>query len=277
MVRMLKKSDTKRILEICEGSAKKLLHNINDIISQNSGRFLVYEESGLVVGFGFVQPFSNGIRCDVCVVVSESFRRRGYGRILYNSLISSIIKAKLQSFECTLMYDDPPSLSFAQNMGFSRVSDIYDMTYCDEFLPTQQLSFVPYEDKFYDTYYALLGASFFSLRKSLDIQPHILTPDGDREAMFEGGQTYLSLNSDMELVAAVSIHDNLIDNLAVLPKYQGLGYGRQLAIFATNKALLSPLGFAWLSVLSDNTAAVELYRSLGYSISGTKTLMRKHI
>ena len=76
-----------------------------------------------------------------------------------------------------------------------------------------------------------------------------------------GKQVYM-LPDDIP-VGIVSVSDNLIENLYVLPDRQRRGYGSRLLTFAVGKCHGSPM----LTVLSNNTA-IEIYRKFGFKETG---------
>jgi ribosomal protein S18 acetylase RimI-like enzyme len=55
-----------------------------------------------------------------------------------------------------------------------------------------------------------------------------------------------------------------IQNLGVVPAYRGRGLGRALLLQALHGFLLAGLGRALLEVTAQNTAAIRLYRRLGF-------------
>lgn len=276
MIRRYKESDLPQVKKIAHDNAKDTLLNIEEIIDSNTGRVLVEDRGGLC-GFAFFQPFHYGKRLDLCIVVDAKMRNQGIGSGLYSQLIKEIDKKySPESYEVRIAKDDLPGEKFAKKYGFLPWFDYDIMTYNEELLPTPLTVFEPYEDQYYDSYYELLGQAFYDLRKGIDARPHKLMPNGDREAMFQS-ETYLAVNTQNQPIGAVTINGNHIDDLAVLPEAQGLGFGRQLAIFATNKALLSPDGFAVLDVLSCNEKAQELYKSLGYKKQKSISVLRRNL
>lgn len=65
-------------------------------------------------------------------------------------------------------------------------------------------------------------------------------------------------------VGIVSIKDNLIENLYVLPEEQGKGYGTKLLLFAISKCK----GEAVLWILDNNVRAYNLYSKHGFIKTG---------
>lgn len=61
--------------------------------------------------------------------------------------------------------------------------------------------------------------------------------DTNIETDIANGIVYLYQNNDGQVVGTVSIKENDICRLFVLPEYQGKGYGRELLAFAENKII----------------------------------------
>jgi len=57
-----------------------------------------------------------------------------------------------------------------------------------------------------------------------------------------------------------------VQQLYILPRYQGLGLGKQLMAFAADHAKTYDLDCVWLGVMVDNTAALLWYQNMGYQI-----------
>ena len=275
MVKLYKPEYLEAVKEIALENAKEILLNIEDIIAHNDGRVFVFELNGEIVAFGFFQPFAMGKRIDVGIVVKKEVRRQGIGKALWHN-ISRLAKERYSadSFECRIVADDLAAINFCGKIGFLPWIATHTMVYNDELLPTPATLFEPYEDKYYEDYYELLGQAFYDMRKSIGAEPFKIVPNGNREEMFEY-ETFLAINSQDKPIAAVTIEmGNHIENLCVLPEAQDLGFGRQLAIFATNRALMSERGFAELEVVSINEKAIGLYKSLGYKIVRTIAVLK---
>ena len=77
-----------------------------------------------------------------------------------------------------------------------------------------------------------------------------------------GKQFYVLIDTNAKGI--VSIKDNLIENLYVLPSEQRKGYGTKLLHFAEQKCSSTPT----LWILSNNEAAKNLYVKHGYIFTG---------
>ncbi len=64
--------------------------------------------------------------------------------------------------------------------------------------------------------------------------------------------------------------DVQINNVAVHPDHRGLGLGEAMMRYAIAKVRAAGAGFVTLEVRQSNTAAVTLYKKLGFEILGTR-------
>jgi GNAT superfamily N-acetyltransferase len=74
-------------------------------------------------------------------------------------------------------------------------------------------------------------------------------------------------------VGIVSVFDDLIADLYVLPEKQGKGYGTVLLQFAVEHCRGMPV----LWILSSNTAARRLYERYGFRLTGNKKPLRSDL
>lgn len=82
-----------------------------------------------------------------------------------------------------------------------------------------------------------------------------------RRELEQGKQVFLL--RDTSPVAVVSIWNDLIENLYVLPEKQGMGYGTRLLQFAVGQCRHPRL---W--VLSSNAKALRFYEARGFALTG---------
>jgi diamine N-acetyltransferase len=57
-----------------------------------------------------------------------------------------------------------------------------------------------------------------------------------------------------------------VQQLYILPRYQGLGFGKQLMAFAAEHARTYDLDRVWIGVMVDNTPALLWYQNMGYQV-----------
>ena len=82
------------------------------------------------------------------------------------------------------------------------------------------------------------------------------------QRQIDGGKDLYMLTDDIP-VGVVSVSDNMIENLYVLPGRWRCGYGSHLLAFAIGKCDANPV----LTVLNNNTA-IEMYRKFGFKETG---------
>lgn len=68
------------------------------------------------------------------------------------------------------------------------------------------------------------------------------------------------------LIASAIVNNNgFLDDIFVIPSYQGKGYGRLITQFAINKAISKGINKIETSVVEWNERAFKIYQSLGFS------------
>ena len=83
-----------------------------------------------------------------------------------------------------------------------------------------------------------------------------------RDKMDKGTRFFMLV--DKEPVGVVSVTENLIEDLYVLPEKQNLGYGTELLQFAVGQCPDTPT----LWILENNVNAERLYRRMGFTKTG---------
>lgn len=92
------------------------------------------------------------------------------------------------------------------------------------------------------------------------------------KALRQGEKAYLLL-SQKRPVGIISICENLIENLYILPDEQNKGYGSKLLSFALKQCT----GTATLWILNTNKGACRLYSSFGFRKTGNCHQLSEHI
>lgn len=82
--------------------------------------------------------------------------------------------------------------------------------------------------------------------------------------MSDGKRLYMLI--EKKPVGIVSIKDNLIENLYILPTEQHKGYGTKLLMFALEQCIGTPC----LWILDNNKKAYSLYSKYGFRLTGNK-------
>ncbi len=125
----------------------------------------------------------------------------------------------------------------------------------------------------------------FAAETYAEVFPCLATLSGCRELMtaittrtgFCPGATWLAATSDCSLGTVQGLLDDQghggIQNLGVVAGNRGSGLGRALLLKALDGFVAAGVKRAFLEVTASNTAAVRLYRSLGFRSS--KTIYRE--
>jgi ribosomal protein S18 acetylase RimI-like enzyme len=137
--------------------------------------------------------------------------------------------------------------------------------------PELGLKFVQYEDGYFDEYAKGVCDSFFEMRRENDIKPYVCFPASqeNREETLKNKDCNYVLFEDGKLIASVLVKGGYIDDLYVIPEYQGRGLGKKVVQFAINKALENKAEKIELGAVEWNTRAIKLYESLGFEIVQT--------
>jgi GNAT superfamily N-acetyltransferase len=114
-----------------------------------------------------------------------------------------------------------------------------------------------------DSHRAFCSADFVALHSPERQEQYML------QKMSEGSRFFL-LKDPLPL-AVVSVRDNLIEDLYVLPEAQGKGYGTALLRYAVSQCT----GIPTLWILENNERAAALYRRIGFSETGRRSTVTR--
>lgn len=121
---------------------------------------------------------------------------------------------------------------------------------------------VPFEDRYYDAYAAAYNQCFYEMRQTLNILPYNFYDSMDKLAP-KKDQLFLLMQGD-ELIGSVACMGNEIDDLFVAQKFQGMGYGKQLLLFAIHHIQQANSDPITLHVAKWNEKAISLYQQNGF-------------
>lgn len=121
-----------------------------------------------------------------------------------------------------------------------------------------------FKDELDSEVFACLGEYYGCLRLMNDIsrQETFLAPSTWLIVWSDGRGTI----QDCGTIQGIALTDQLgsIQNIGVVPEHRGLGLGRAIILKSLEGFRLSGVKRVALEVTANNTAAVELYRSLGF-------------
>ncbi|MFA9398183.1 MAG: GNAT family N-acetyltransferase [Clostridiaceae bacterium] len=281
MIREFSIEDKKQLVDIVKQGIMIDEEDIN-FITNNSNKIIVFDdkEAG-ILGFSSFRIWGKDKnKADVYTYVVPSSRREGIGTLLYNEILKSVDDNNLESINTRIKVDNDDVTSFYKKLGYEKWYVDLDLYYHGSKQPQFNLKFVPYEDKYFEKYAEGLRNSFYELRKLNDFQPYLcceLSEEKRKEFLDNKENIFLLLNNE-EVIASVIVYNNgAIDDIFVLPSYQGKGYGKKTMQFAINKAIGYGCNYISLSAIEWNTRAVNLYQSLGFNIVQTTYCYRLFI
>lgn len=165
---------------------------------------------------------------------------------------------------------------FYSDKGLEKWFSLHGMIYKGEAFAETNLTVRNYEASDFDTYHTIMGECFSPMREANDIKPYNtfkdVTPEKAekmKKAALEMKDNIYMFYDDEKFVGSSMLQDEEIDDLFVVPDYQGQGYGRKIMEATLNLAMQKNLAKITLGVVAWNTQAVKLYTSLGFEIYQT--------
>ena len=89
------------------------------------------------------------------------------------------------------------------------------------------------------------------------------------QSKIDCGSRFFMLIEDDEPIGIVSVKDDLIEDLYILPQKQRMGYGTKLLQFAMEQCTGTPS----LWILENNSNAKRLYHKMGFRETGRKNVI----
>lgn len=131
---------------------------------------------------------------------------------------------------------------------------------------------IHFDKRIFEEYKRVYNECFYEMRKSLDLKPFRFLSN---YTQIQSKSKYMFLLIDNDhLVGSVACYGNEVDDLFVDKKYQGRGIGRQLILWAM-RYIRSKNNFPiLLHVAAWNKKAVQLYESVGFTITKAEIIVR---
>ncbi|MBU3201800.1 GNAT family N-acetyltransferase (plasmid) [Clostridium estertheticum] len=276
MIREFNIEDKEQLVKIVKQGIVIKEEDINYINGKNI-KIIVYDdnETGLL-GFSSFKIWGKH-NADVYTYVVPSSRRKGIGTQLYNEIMKNVDDINIEFVNTRIKVDKDDATSFYKRLGYENWYVDLNLYYHGPKQPKSDLKFVPYEDKYFKQYADGLRTSFYELRKTNDFQPYLCCElNGEKRKEFLDNKDNLFLLLDNEkLIASVIVYNNgIIDDVYVLPSYQGKGYGKKTMQFAINKTIENGSSHTSLGAIDWNIRALNLYQSLGFDIVQTTQCYR---
>lgn len=245
---------------------------------QNENKILIgYKEAGLI-GLGYAELIDRETsKWSIKIYVKPEERRKGIGKVLHEEVIMQLREKSpnLLIMEFCANNDNP--IEFYKKLGYKKWYSFHDMVYRGTIQQNIDIQFVPYTDEYYIQYAKCRQECFYELRKKNDIQPYVafqLNEEDRANTLKRKDSIHIALVNN-QLIASVELMDGYIDRIIVPPAQQGNGFGKKATQYAINEALNQGAKKILLSVLDNNTKALNLYLTLGFEIVKTTYIYRQ--
>ncbi len=242
---------------------------------------IIYEDKS-IQGFALITVDDAETKtCRIRIYVGKHFRHNCIGRKLHYEAFNYAkkdFKAKTIVVRFAVGKDDPTP--FFRNLSYQKWFVYHDMKYFGRPQPEINLSFINYEDKYFEKYETLEGESFYNLRRANDIKPYNCSDFSEkmRHILLEAkDHIYLHLDDTDEIISTIIVKNGIIDGVMVSKKYEGQGYGGKTTQFGINKALKEGSKSIELCAVDWNKRAIHIYEGLGFKVTQTFHNYRQHV
>jgi ribosomal protein S18 acetylase RimI-like enzyme len=266
------------------------IFKINEMLSREIGAFdekeieknlknnifcVVYENNGEIVGFACINKGIRNLKKSTMILyVSEKYRGMGIGSSLY---FRSLEYCNKENFECVsidIRTEKNDTGKFFIGRGFEKWFSFSEMDYTKGKVESD-LQVVNYDNKYYEYYKNAFEDAFFEMRQALGFMP--VRDCYKPEELIENKDNIFLLIDSEEIIGAVILSANEIDEFFIAEKYQGKGYARKLLNFAIKYYQEKEVKKIFLGVADWNKRAVKLYESSGFTTTKKTCVYRKNL
>ena len=140
----------------------------------------------------------------------------------------------------------------------------YVMKLDKEITDAAKIQCIPFETGYFEEYMHIYNECFYKMRKELERKPyHFLNSFAQIKEKVK--DIHLLVENE-EIIGSVACYGNEIDDLIVNKKYQHLGYGKELLLWAIRQIRKRNNDPITLHVAEWNQKAFLLYKKLGFEI-----------
>ena len=269
MIRDFEVDDKEELVKIVSQGIYIDEQDIINYITSEDIKIIVFEnEAGAIHGFSCLKKWDkSGRKGDVRTYVVPNARRKGIGTLLYNEIMRYEADIELTFIVTRIRVDQDDATLFYKKLGYKKWYGMNNLYYNGSEQPKSDMRVVAYEDKYFEEYAEGLRQSFYEMRKAHDFQPHLCCElnEQKREELLKNKDNIFLLISNENFIASVKVKDNgFLDDIFVVPSYQGKGYGKIITQFGINKAIDKGVNSIETSVVEWNTRALNLYIGLGF-------------
>lgn len=276
MIREYNKNDIDVIIKLFT-----LHHELSEIEEKEireqlaaGGNVLVYEDNSTILGMCsiiFLEKRESGSHARIIMSVDEDAEFEKVANGLWEA-IQDPLKEKGVTFLWTYYSDmNIQWREFYAQKQLEYWFGIHYMVYNGGKFAETNLTFRKYEESDFTNYYTYIGKCFRPMREANDIKPYDIFKGASPEKIEKMKKNTMKLKDSIYLfyegeqfVGSSIIKSEEIDDLFVVPEYQGKGYGRKMMEATINLALEKNLNQIKLGVVAWNKVAINLYESLGF-------------
>lgn len=241
-----------------------------------TAQFLYYQDNRLI---GFI--CLDGMQTpEVALMVHPGYRRRGIGYILFQAAITEARRRGLNRLLLVCEEASRSGLAFAQALGAQyRFSEHAMQVALADFqhpgTPAHALQKRPATEQDLEILTKILAAAFKDDEAETREQVTRELDDQHSHAQFYLWQSGGEIIGCLKMTRIES--EGYIHAFAVLPIWQGKGYGRQILLDATAQLFDEKHATVNLEVETDNEGALGLYKSCGFNVTTSYRYYRVNV
>ena len=146
----------------------------------------------------------------------------------------------------------------------------YEMKYHNNIIEQSNISCMPFKEQYFEAYMSIYNECFYEMRKALDIEPYNFLSNY-KQISEKVKDIYLLVEKE-EIIGSVACYGNEIDDLIVRKKFQHKGYGKQLLLWGMQYIRKKNNEPIVLHVAEWNENALDLYKKIGFEITGIQRI-----
>jgi len=267
LIRELAESDRSAVLSLLQHTTMPEEEQVRLL---ERGQRLVALQGEELLGFATLSPGRRPGFYSCGLLVAPSARRQGIGSQLWLELLAHR-PSDVSQVSCFCPATDQAGQAWLQRHGFQPWYGLELMHYSGPAFPDPDLVVRGYQDADYEDWTRLINEGFFPMRQAMDIQPNLVYPDevrndpATRQKLLglDPVNNLLFFDGD-RLIGMAELEGTEIDTATVDAGERRKGYGRRIMAHCTNLMLARGINPVTLHVVSWNTAARQLYESMGW-------------
>lgn len=179
-----------------------------------------------------------------------------------------------ESLRLLIENDTPISEAFAAQIGMIRVFGEHVMRHSLRRVPfvplPDGLRLEPWTPDTAPLFHRAWAASFAARPHFQEMSEEEWRHWVESEETFRPEDSRVALDEDGEPVGFVTVSNDWIDQVGVVPAWRGRGLGAHLVVRSLTALEHAGSHRVWLTVGEDNPAAQALYENLGFKVKGTR-------